>query len=56
MWIKKILPCGHEIEERKKWCPACNKHVAKIKYGEPGICPECNKRYPIDRYNFYREK
>jgi predicted amidophosphoribosyltransferase len=56
MYEIKTLPCGHQIEEGKKWCPACTKHVARIKYGEPGICPSCNKSYPIDRYNFYIEK
>ena len=56
MWKVIRLPCGHDIEERGKWCPACTKLVGHIKYGSAGVCPTCDKRYPIDRYNFYRGK
>lgn len=47
------LPCGHVIEEYKRWCPSCNHQVAKIEYGYAGICPYCNKPYRTDKYKFY---
>jgi len=52
-WETHTLPCGHVIDEGKRWCPACGHHVAHIRYGEPGLCPYCNETYKIDKYKFY---
>lgn len=54
-WKEIKLPCGHIIKERGKWCPACGRPKAKIEYGEPGNCPECNARYRTNKDGFYIE-
>ena len=50
------LACGHVIEEYSRWCPSCSHRVAKIEYGVAGICPYCDKPYPVDKYKFFRGK